>query len=207
MGCFLKRTDTFVVSMLNIRKILFFGFSLLFFTFNTSFAAQNGAAAGTPAYLIGPGDVLNVSVWKEDGLQKEVLVRPDGGLSFPLVGDLVAGGKSVAQLQAALADKLKKFIPDPVVTVSVLKINDNKIYVVGKVARPGEFIPTQYVDVMQALAMAGGLTTYAKSNDIIILRREKGREVAIPFEYDDVAGGENLGQNIILKSGDVVVVP
>jgi len=160
-----------------------------------------------PSYLIGPGDVLEISVWKEDGLQKEVLVRPDGGVTFPLVGDLLAGGRTAAQLQEIIVTKIKRFIPEPSVTVSVLKVNNNKIYVVGKVKRPGEFPATHYVDVMQALAMAGGLDPYANASGIKILRRTKGKEVAYQFEYDTVASGDKLEQNIILKSGDVVVVP
>ncbi len=160
-----------------------------------------------PAYLIGPGDVLEISVWKEDGLQKEVLVRPDGGISFPLVGQLQAGGKTATQLQKIIVNKIKRFIPDPVVNVSVLKVTSNKVFVVGKVNRPGEFVASHYIDVMQALAMAGGLNAYAKSGNIKILRRVKGRETAIPFEYDEIAQGDELQQNIILQSGDVVVVP
>ena len=171
-------------------------------------------ATYTP-YLLSPGDVLDVSVWKEDGLQKELLIRPDGAISFPLVGELQAGGKTATQLQQLIAAQIKRFIPDPVVTVSVLKVN-SKIFVVGKVMRPGEFIITQYADVMQALAMAGGLNAYAKPGDIKILRRVaakdstaagSAKEIAIEFEYDDVSKGKSLEQNIILQNGDVVVVP
>jgi len=160
-----------------------------------------------PAYKIGPGDVLNVSVWKEEGLEKEVLIRPDGGMSFPLAGDLQAGGKSVAELTDLLIKKISRYIPDPVVTVAVKQIQNNKIFVVGKVNRPGEFVATHYVDVMQALAMAGGLNAYASSNNIKILRRVNGKVQSMPFEYGDVSSGDNLEQNIILDSGDVVVVP
>ncbi|MCW9014442.1 MAG: polysaccharide biosynthesis/export family protein [Gammaproteobacteria bacterium] len=189
--------------MKNIIKCLFISVALL--NLSTSFAAptQNHV----PAYLLGPGDLLEISVWKEEGLEKQVLVRPDGGITFPLVGELQAGGKTATQLQQALVNGIKKFIPDPVITVSVIKINDNKIFVVGKVNRPGEFVATHYMDVMQALAMAGGLNAYASSNNIKILRRVNGKETALPFEYDSVAQGEDLQQNIILKSGDVVVVP
>ena len=160
-----------------------------------------------PSYKIGPGDVLTISVWKEEGLQQEVLIRPDGGMSFPLAGDLLAGGKTVTQLQELLANKIKQYIPDPVVTVSVRQIQNNKVFVVGKVNRPGEYIGTSYIDVLQALAMAGGLNAYASSNNIKILRRENGNIKSMSFEYDEVAGGFNLKQNIILQSGDVVVVP
>lgn len=189
----------------NIIKLILA--SAVFVFSQTSHAGPTVTGNEIPSYLIGPGDILEISVWKEEGLQKEVLVRPDGGISFPLVGELQAGGKTSVQLQEALVKHIKRYIPDPVVTVSVLKINDNKIFVVGKVNRAGEFVATHYIDVMQALAMAGGLNPYAKSGDINILRRVNGKTQAIPFEYDAVAQGDKLEQNIILKSGDVVVVP
>ncbi len=170
-------------------------------------AASPQTPLAMPAYKIGPGDVLTVSVWKEEGLQQEVLIRPDGGMSFPLAGDLQAGGKSVAELSALLVEKIKRYIPDPVVTVAVRQIQNNKIFVVGKVNRPGEYVATHYVDVMQALAMSGGLNAYASANNIKILRRVNGKVQSMPFEYGDVSNGQSLEQNIILQSGDVVVVP
>jgi polysaccharide export outer membrane protein len=186
-----------------------------FFTLNSSVAAPANAKAGQNisayklggAYLLGPGDVLDISVWKEEGLQKEVLIRPDGGVTFPLVGELQAGGKTAAQLEKSIVESIKRYIPDPVVTVAVRIINNNKVYVVGKVNRPGEFTAAHYIDVMQVLAMAGGLNAFAKSSDIRILRRVQGVERAIRFDYGAVSQGESLQQNIILKNGDVVVVP
>lgn len=166
--------------------------------------------AETPAgeaYQVEPGDVLEISVWREEGLEKQVVVRPDGGLSFPLVGNVQASGKSIEELQTEVSDKLKRFIPDPSVNVAVLKLDGNKVYVIGKVNRPGEFPATRRVDVMQALSMAGGMTPYAAANKIRILRREGGKQTAIPFAYGDIEKGESLEQNILLKAGDVVVVP
>jgi len=182
---------------------------LVAFLLSTSFvlASVSKQTDFIPAYQIGPGDILTVSVWKEEGLQHEVLIRPDGGMSFPLAGDLHAGGKTIAELQKLLINKIKRYIPDPVVTVSVREIKNNKIFVIGKVNRPGEFVATHYVDVMQALAMAGGLNAYANSNNIKILRRVKAGVRSMSFEYDEVSSGKELQQNIILKSGDVVVVP
>ena len=203
--------------MFNINKFLYRVIILSLCGITVVLAADT-TPTRTPytPYLLSPGDVLEISVWKEEGLQKEVLVRPDGGISFPLVGELQAGGKTAPQVQQLVAAQIKRFIPDPVVTVSVLKVN-SKIYVVGKVLRPGEFVITQYADVMQALAMAGGLNPYAKPNDIKILRRiavkeaavsaESGKSIALSFEYDDVSKGKSLDQNIILQNGDVVVVP
>ncbi|WJW75210.1 polysaccharide biosynthesis/export family protein [Thiohalobacter sp. IOR34] len=159
-------------------------------------------------YAIQPGDVLAISVWKEEGLQREVVVRPDGALSFPLVDEIEAAGKTVPAIQAEISKRLERFIPDPVVTVEIRQLLGNKVYVIGKVNRPGEFPMNRYMDVVQALAMAGGMTPYAAVNKIKILRRQAdGKLSAIPFEYGDIEKGRNLEQNIILQAGDVVVVP
>ncbi len=170
-------------------------------------ASVNDTSKSVLNYKIGPGDLLSISVWKEEGLQQDVLIRPDGGMTFPLAGDLLAGGKSIGELQKTIVDKIKQYIPDPVVTVSLRQLQNNKIFVVGKVNRPGDFVPSHYVDVMQALAMAGGLNAFANADDIKILRRINGEIKSKPFDYDSVVSGNNLEQNIILKSGDVVVVP
>lgn len=159
------------------------------------------------AYTVKPGDVLSISVWKEPDLQGPVLVRPDGSFSFPLVGEVNARGKSVAELNKIVSDRLAKYIADAVVTVSVQEIKGNKVYVIGQVNRPGEFIVNPSVDVMQALSMAGGTTAFAALNDITILRRTGSVQTALPFRYTDVIQGKRLEQNIELQSGDVVVVP
>lgn len=181
------------------------GLALMFVLAVPTFAAEQSASEDV--YRVQPGDVLTISVWREEGLEREVLVRPDGGLSFPLVGNVQASGKSIAQLQTEVADKLKRFIPEPSVNVAVLRLDGNKVYVIGKVNRPGEFPVTRNVDVVQALAMAGGMTPYAAVNKIHILRRTGGKQTAIPFAYGDVEKGQDLEQNIVLKAGDVVVVP
>ncbi|HTU65477.1 MAG TPA: polysaccharide biosynthesis/export family protein [Steroidobacteraceae bacterium] len=170
-------------------------------------AAQTAAAESRPAYRLQPGDVVAVSVWKETDLQREVLVRPDGALSFPLAGEINVDGKTVEELRVALAERLKRFVPDPVVTVAVKQIGGNRIYVLGKVLRPGEFPFSSPVDVMQALSLAGGATSFAQVNDIVILRRENSGQRALPFRYGDVERGKNLQQNVLLQSGDTVVVP
>jgi polysaccharide export outer membrane protein len=174
--------------------------------------SSQGIAAGNEtaiedAYRIQPGDVLEISVWKEETMLRTVLVRPDGGLSYPLVGELQAAGKSISELQALVTERLTKYIPDPVVTVSTQQLSGNKIYVVGRVNRPGEFTANRYMDVVQALSLAGGMTPYAANNKIKVLRREDGKLTAIPFKYGEIEKGENLEQNIILQSGDVVLVP
>jgi polysaccharide export outer membrane protein len=165
------------------------------------------ASAQDATYTVKPGDLLHVSVWKEPELQSPVLVRPDGGFSFPLVGDIDARGKSVAELQVIVTQRLSKYISDPVVSVSVTEIHGNKVYVIGQVAKPGEFIVNPRVDVMQALSMAGGMTPFASLNNIIILRRSGATQTALHFDYTDVAKGRKLDDNIQLQSGDVVVVP
>jgi polysaccharide export outer membrane protein len=164
-------------------------------------------AADPEAYRIQPGDILIVSVWKEQDLQAEVLVRPDGGMSFALAGDLQAAGRTVEELRSAVNERLKKYIPDPAVTIAVKQIGGNRVYVLGKVNRPGEFPFSQPIDVMQALSLAGGATSFAALDDIRILRREQGRQTALRFRYSEVERGQKLEQNILLRSGDTVVVP
>jgi polysaccharide biosynthesis/export protein len=166
--------------------------------------ARSGPEA---AYRVQPGDLLQVTVWKEQDLTGEVLVRPDGGLSFPLVGDVMAAGKTVDMLREELTARLKRYIPDPVVTIAEKQIGGNEVYIIGKVQRPGGYPFVRPLDVMQALSLAGGGTPYASLNDIVILRRENGQEKAIRFHYSEVARGRDLSENILLESGDTVVVP
>ena len=161
----------------------------------------------TPAYLIQPGDILTISVWKEKDLEADTLVLPDGTLSFPLVGDIRAAGRTVPQVRQAIVTRLAKYMPSPVVTVAIKQIQGNVIYVIGDVNKPGAFIANSYIDVMQALSLAGGMTPFASDNSIKILRRVNGRETAIRFKYGQVEDGEHLAQNIVLQAGDVVVVP
>ncbi len=165
-------------------------------------------AQGVNDYRMNPGDVLQISVWNEDNLEREVLVRPDGGISFPLVGDVAAAARTVTDVQEAIRTRLESYVPDAVVTVAVLSVSGNKVYVLGKVARPGEYVMNNKLDVMQALAVAGGVTSFAAENKIQILRRgPSGQQQAIGFRYAQVKDGKSLQTNIILKSGDVVVVP
>lgn len=166
-----------------------------------------GMGVDQATYRVGPEDVLEISVWREDALRKETLVRPDGGISYPLIGDVQAAGKTVAELREEITKRLDKFIPDAVVSVTVIKAGSQRIYVLGKVTRPGEFPVGRSIDVLQALSMSGGLTPFADANGIRIMRRDGDRQVALPFEYARVVRGERLEQNIQLRAGDVVVVP
>lgn len=173
----------------------------------TSKNDANSNAAPSVVYTIGPGDILSISVWKEESMQKEVLVRPDGGITFPLAGDINVTGMSTSTLRVLLVKKLKRYIPNPVVTVSVLKTVSNKVYVVGKVNRPGEFIASHYMDVLQVLSLAGGLSPYAESDEIKIMRRTGDTKQVFEFDYDEVISGNRLDMNIVLKAGDTIVVP
>lgn len=189
------------------QALIFLALGLLL---SASLSAQQttpGAIVAPTDYIIGPEDVLEISVWREPDLQREVLVRPDGRISFPLAGDVKAADKTPEQVQEIIAQRIERYIPDPVVTVTVRTIGGNKIYVIGQVKSPGAYVIGRYVDVLQALTLAGGLSEFARENNIRILRREGGRETVFPFEYGNVKKGRKLQQNIILKGGDTVVVP
>jgi len=172
----------------------------------TAVAAQpeGGNAA---RYEVQPSDVLEVSVWREPELTKQVIVRPDGAFSFPIVGEINAVGKTVEELRVELVQALRRIIPDVVVTVSVLEIKGNKVYVIGQVNQPGEFIVNPRVDVIQALSLAGGTTAFASPSEIFVLRRDNGQQKRLPFNFEAVQRGRDLEQNVLLRSGDVVVVP
>jgi polysaccharide export outer membrane protein len=158
-------------------------------------------------YHLQPGDILQVVVWKETDLQSEVLIRPDGGISFPLAGDLQAAGLTTADLRTELETRVRKLIPDAVVTVSVKAPNGNRVFVIGKVNRPGDFPLLRPTDVMQALSLAGGATPYASTDKIRVLHRDGSHQSSIRFRYSQVARGRNLEQNVLLQSGDTVIVP
>jgi polysaccharide export outer membrane protein len=170
--------------------------------------ASVDARSATPdGYQLHPGDVLQIVVWHEADLQGEALIRPDGGMTFPLAGELHAAGQTVEELTKALEVRIRKYVPDAVVTVAVKSVGGNQVFVIGKVNKPGEFLLSGPIDVMQALSLAGGATPFANTNGIRILRRSADRQTAIEFHYGDVEHGHKLEQNILLQSGDTVVVP
>ena len=160
-----------------------------------------------PEYQLGAVDVLVISVWKDEHLTREVVVRPDGMFSFPLIGDVQAEDRTVDQIRADLVQRLTKYIPNPNVSAAVTKVASYKVYVVGRVNKPGEYLIGHYTDVLQALSLAGGLTPFAAENDIKVMRRVRGEQHAIPFRYGDMRKGRALEQNIVLQRGDVVMVP
>jgi polysaccharide export outer membrane protein len=172
--------------------------------------AMQSLAGDTPVaegYALHPGDVVQVVVWKEPELQSEVLIRPDGGMAFPLAGEMHAAGHTVAQLTAALEERIRKYVPDAVVTVTVKSVGGSQVFVIGKVNKPGAFPLAGPLDVMQALSLAGGATPFADTNSIRILRRDGARQSSIAFRYGDAEHGRKLEHNILLQSGDTVVVP
>jgi len=163
-------------------------------------------AADTP-YYIGPGDILEISVWKDPNLSRQLVVPPDGIISFPLIEAIDVTHLTVAELKKIVTQKLSEFVPEATVTVMLIEIKSLKAYVIGKVERPGEFQINMNTNVMQILAMAGGLNAFATRSSIKILRYNKNQIIKIPFDYGDVEKGKNLEQNIVLMAGDVVVVP
>ncbi len=170
-------------------------------------SASGAESNANEGYRLRPGDMLTVSVWKETDLQGEALIRPDGGLSFPLAGDFQAAGHTISELTSLLEGRIRKFIPDAVVTVAVKAATGNRVYVIGKVNKAGDFPLFGPLDVMQALSLAGGATPFADTNSIRVLRRTDGHQTSIEFHYGDIEHGRKLEQNILLQSGDTVVVP
>jgi len=169
--------------------------------------AEENVAWPVKDYVIGPGDVLDIAVWKEEALTKLVTVLPDGKISFPLIGEVKAAGKTVAVLHKELEVKLNRFAPDVSLSMVVSQVNSMLIYVIGRVNSPGRFALNTNVNVLQALAMAGGLNRFAKRGKIKIFREESGQTKTFSFDYAEVAKGEAIEQNIHLKRGDVIVVP
>ena len=159
------------------------------------------------AYRIGPGDVLDISVWKDEALTKLMPVLPDGTISFPLVGKLTAGGRTLEDFKAELEEHISRYVPDPVLSVSVQQVNSMMVYVIGRVNSPGRVMLNTNVTALQALAMAGGPNPFAKRNKIKIFREEPDRTLIFDFPYDDISRGDRLEFNIEMKRGDVMVVP
>jgi polysaccharide export outer membrane protein len=157
-------------------------------------------------YVIGATDVLGVTVFKEPTLSSSLLVRPDGMISMPLLGDIQASGKTPLQLADEIADELKKYVQDPHVTVVLSQINSKKVYLIGEVGKTGPVDMTPGMTLLQAIATAGGLTQYANSKKIYILRTENGKQEKIPVRYKRALRGDS-SLNLILNQGDTIVIP
>jgi polysaccharide export outer membrane protein len=181
----------------------------------TPAGTQNGKpSTPTPAplvvpadYVIGPDDVLSIVYWREKDVSSDVTVRPDGKISLPLLNDVQAAGLTPAQLRDRLTEVSRQYLEDPNVTVVVHQINSRKVYITGEVAKPGTYPLTGPTTVLQLIALAGGIGTYANGTKIMIVRHENGQQVTYPFNYKDVASGKSLKRNIELKPGDTVIVP
>ncbi len=170
-------------------------------------AAASKGATDDPNYRIGPLDVLDVSVWKEPDVSRQVPVRPDGKISLPLLNDVQAAGLTPAQLGAQVTEGLGRYMTDPQVTVIVTEINSQRIYMLGEIARPGAYVLLPGMTVLQALSNAGGFTPFSNLKNIHVLRQENGKQNKLFFNYKDVLSGKHTEQNIELKPGDTIVVP
>jgi polysaccharide export outer membrane protein len=158
-------------------------------------------------FVIGAEDVLGILFWREPDFSGDVAVRPDGRITLPLLGDVVAAGVTPAALRDQIQSAAVKYLTEPTVTVIVRQINSRKVFITGAVSRPGEYPLTGPRTVMQLISLAGGVTQFANTEDISILRQEQGRTRAFNFNYKDVAQGRNVQQNIQLQPGDTIVVP
>jgi polysaccharide biosynthesis/export protein len=173
-------------------------------------AKSNDAPAAKPAesgYVISPGDVLAVQVWKEPEVSTTVPVRPDGKISLPLLNDVQAAGLTATALTADLTDRLKKYISDPQVTVIVTQVNSQRFYITGEVNRGGTYPLEPGMTVLQGLSSAGGFTPFANLKKIYVLRQVNGTQTKYPFNYKSVVKGKDTEQNIVLQPGDTIVVP
>jgi len=178
-------------------------------------AAQAPAAPVTPPagvnvptdYLIGPQDVLSIVFWREKDMSVDVVVRPDGKISLPLLNDIEAAGQTPDALRAAIAKAAAKFFEEPSVSVVVKEIKSRNVSITGQVTKPGSYELTSGMTVLQLIAVSGGLLEYADAKNIIVMRKENGRDRAFKFNYKDVMKQKNVEQNIALKPGDIVLVP
>jgi polysaccharide export outer membrane protein len=158
-------------------------------------------------YVIGPDDILSIVFWRDEAMTTDVVVRPDGKISLPVLNELQASGLTPEQLRERVIASALKYFAEPSVHVVVKQINSRKVFVTGEVAKPGTYALSSPMTVIQLLALAGGLNEYAKKNDIAVIRTENGRPRRYPVKYGDIIKGNNLQQNIELKVGDVVIVP
>ena len=165
------------------------------------------AANPDTAYIVGPGDVLDISVWKDEALTRSVAVLPDGKIYFPLIGEVQAGGRNVLELKKDIEKRFSSYVPELILHLDVRQVNSMLIYVIGRVNNPGRLTLNANINILQALAAAGGLNPFAARSKIKIFRQEGPETKTFKFDYDDVSNGSHLEQNIILKRGDVIVVP
>ena len=169
--------------------------------------AATGVPTVTPSYVIGPEDVLQVTFWRDADMSGEVVVRPDGKISLPLLNDVQAAGLTPEQLRARITERARNYVDTPNATVVVKTINSRKVFITGAIEKPGVYPLTGGMTVLQLIATAGGLKEYAKSDEVRVIRNVNGQDVRFEFNYGRVVSGRNLKQNIELKPSDTVVVP
>lgn len=171
--------------------------------------ADDRAAPPPAGYVIGPDDVLSVVFWRDKELTSDVVVRPDGQISLPLLNDVQAGGLTPAQLRDDVAERARRFVEDPTVTVIVKQIRSRRLFITGQVDKPGSYALGGPTTVLQLIALAGGLKEFADGRHILVMRSDGAarKQVGLPFNYEQVLAGRNLAQNIELKPGDTVIVP
>ncbi len=190
-------------------RLKIFQILILFFTaLSTIFLSNQTAPAqtNTPHYLIGPNDALNIFVWREEELTRDVTVMSDGRISFPLIGNIMAQGKTVSGLRDTITTELKKFIDAPEVTV-IVNESSSRIYTIGNVNAPGPYPLFANMTVLQALSTAGSFAEWADTKNILIIRRQGGKEVQFHFNYKEFIAGKKVEQNIVLMPNDTIVVP
>jgi polysaccharide export outer membrane protein len=166
-----------------------------------------GAVKPPDDYVIGPDDVLTVMFWREKDMSSDVIVRPDGKITLPLINDVQAAGLTTEQLRDKLTAEAARFIEDPSATVVLKQLNSRKVFITGEVSKPGPYVLTAPVTILQLISMAGGLQEFAHRKEIVIMRSENGKQVTIPFDYTAIARKSKPQQNIMLKPGDTIIVP
>jgi len=160
------------------------------------------------SYLIGNGDILEIVTWKEEDFSRdEIIVRLDGMISFPLLDDVMAAGKTPTQLKLDIQEGLKEYVSEPHVTVTVRSANSKRFYILGEVVKTGEYPFTKHLTVLQAFALAGGFTEWASKKEIILFRRDQGKETVIRIDYKDIIKGRDFSQNVQIRADDTIVVP
>lgn len=185
-------------------KTIFFAFFCVLASVHTELAV---AAGKLDIYQLREGDKILISVWREDTLQREVVVLPDGSVTFPLVGRVEVAGLSTPEVEQNITTKLKKYLSAPIVTVAIAGIDGNRAYVTGKVLHPGSIIINGPLTVLQAISIVGGFDRFADEGGIKVIREKPNGQEILPVNYKDIISGKNISTNILLKAGDTLVVP
>lgn len=187
-----------------MNRIFFIVFSMFLLCMKTGFVF---AADKPDIYQLHQGDKVLISVWREETLQREVVVLPDGSITFPLIGRVEVAGLDTPEVERRITAKLKVYLPDPVVTVTIAATDGNRAYVIGKVIRPGSLIISGPTTVLQAISIVGGFDKFADEGGIKVIRSKSDGQEVFPLRYKDIISGKDMSTNIQLKAGDTIVVP